>query len=326
MGVSTTDLRVVASETNYGFTLPQVRAADVWKVQQDKRQSTPLRRIYDHELVYVVSGSALISLEDNVYVAPTDSLFLIQPGVWHSFRSATESNVALLGVHFDWTKEPAELSFIECVRLFSDSVPNDALWRRPQTVTGWNVKDRPLLRLNGRPRVRQILEQVVASFALATTGSDAQCGAFLAAAIFQIELEASLQCDSWSNTELGPGTMRRLQEARNLLETPDGHNKYRSVDEVASSIGWSPDHLRRVFRLALGTSPNEVQMTARIHRAQSLLKATVPIQEVAYRCGFADPAYFSRVFKKHCGGRSPRQYVNSEAVSESRNLQDMRPR
>jgi AraC-like DNA-binding protein len=46
----------------------------------------------------------------------------------------------------------------------------------------------------------------------------------------------------------------------------------------------------------------------RLKRAADLLEETdESIQEIAYSCGFREPNYFSRVFRKKYG-RSPREF------------------
>ncbi|UXX81288.1 response regulator [Reichenbachiella carrageenanivorans] len=59
-----------------------------------------------------------------------------------------------------------------------------------------------------------------------------------------------------------------------------------------------------------GQTPNELIMTMRLKKAAHLI-ATQPeatIAEIAYSCGFSNPHYFSRSFKKHFG-KSPSKYL-----------------
>jgi AraC-like DNA-binding protein len=75
-----------------------------------------------------------------------------------------------------------------------------------------------------------------------------------------------------------------------------------SVADRARRLGLSGDALRERARLAAGSSPHEVVVAARIERAASLLAGTaLPVQEVARRVGYEDPAYFSRLFTRRTG-------------------------
>lgn len=80
------------------------------------------------------------------------------------------------------------------------------------------------------------------------------------------------------------------------------------VPELAARAGLAPRSFSRRFRAALGTSPLEFLLRARVRAAQELLRASnLSIGEIAHRCGFADPGHFSRVFSAR-GGGSPQDY------------------
>ena len=73
--------------------------------------------------------------------------------------------------------------------------------------------------------------------------------------------------------------------------------------DAARLVHRSPSTVSHQFRARLGRSFQEVRTSLKLDRAEVLL-ATVPgmtVQEAAARAGFADPLYFSRLFKKHRG-------------------------
>lgn len=70
----------------------------------------------------------------------------------------------------------------------------------------------------------------------------------------------------------------------------------------AEKLGISLTSLRRFFHTYLGTPAGEYLQSARIGRARRMLVETaLPIAEIARRCGFADPFYFSRRFRAETG-------------------------
>lgn len=81
-----------------------------------------------------------------------------------------------------------------------------------------------------------------------------------------------------------------------------------SVQEIASHVGLSRSQLYRIFQAESGESPVDFLNRYRIHEALLLLRdAELSISQVAASTGFADPLYFSRVFKQH-KGVSPSAY------------------
>lgn len=80
------------------------------------------------------------------------------------------------------------------------------------------------------------------------------------------------------------------------------HRKIR-LAEVASHLGISVRHLNRLFKTHIKTTCNEWLIEERMQKARALMLATptLPIKTIAYHCGFAKPAYFSKVYKDHWG-------------------------
>lgn len=80
------------------------------------------------------------------------------------------------------------------------------------------------------------------------------------------------------------------------------------VQHIAELLGCSPDYLSHLFHLE--TKERLTHYIQRIRVDGSILAletATLTISEIAYACGFADPAYFARVFKQH-KGLTPQKY------------------
>jgi AraC-like DNA-binding protein len=81
-----------------------------------------------------------------------------------------------------------------------------------------------------------------------------------------------------------------------------------SRQEIANAVGVNPDYLTRIFRRELSVSPWDYLNRYRIKQARVLLRTThTAIATIATEVGFAEPAYFSRVFQKEVGC-SPRAF------------------
>lgn len=115
---------------------------------------------------------------------------------------------------------------------------------------------------------------------------------------------------------------------RNILEAGGGHlnhdigkvfqakclvreqfgNPELSVQHIAAQLGCSSDYLSHRFHTETHERLTHYIQRIRIEGAILALESTKrTISEIAYACGFADPAYFARVFKQR-KGITPQEY------------------
>ena len=86
------------------------------------------------------------------------------------------------------------------------------------------------------------------------------------------------------------------------------YNKQLTLDELAKKAGYSKSRFSHLFFEIAGMSPIKYQNDIRLKNSCELLLSTdLPITEIAQSCGFNDPLYFSRIFKKKYK-ISPTQY------------------
>lgn len=83
------------------------------------------------------------------------------------------------------------------------------------------------------------------------------------------------------------------------------HNYYTeniSVAQLADMEHLSEQRFRAVFREAFGTSPSNYITDLRLAHARKLLRETnLSVAQVSRACGYEDPLYFSRLFRKKTG-------------------------
>ncbi len=81
-----------------------------------------------------------------------------------------------------------------------------------------------------------------------------------------------------------------------------------SVSELASKYRMSVGHFIRSFKDAYGYTPINYRIIKQIEQAKNFLsEMDISVSMISEMCGFSDPLYFSRQFKKHTG-LSPTQY------------------
>lgn len=82
----------------------------------------------------------------------------------------------------------------------------------------------------------------------------------------------------------------------------------KSLSAIAVRVGLSKDHLNRTLRRETGLTMGQIRDEYRLKLARRLLFEVRGIGNAAMACGFVDPNYFARWFKKQTG-LTPREYV-----------------
>ena len=81
-----------------------------------------------------------------------------------------------------------------------------------------------------------------------------------------------------------------------------------TLEQLARHFEISSANLSRLFRREFGVGFNRYLTTLRLESAMALLHSTtLPVSEVALRCGFSDSSYFIRIFREHFGA-TPKCY------------------
>lgn len=86
-------------------------------------------------------------------------------------------------------------------------------------------------------------------------------------------------------------------------------NETINLNLVASSLGYTPSHLTKLFQRYCGVSPIRFITIQRMTKARYYLKYRLDftIRQIGEMTGYEDPCYFSRVFRKE-NGTSPLEY------------------
>jgi len=96
------------------------------------------------------------------------------------------------------------------------------------------------------------------------------------------------------------------------------------VQHIAESLGCSPDYLSHLFHTETKEKLTHYIQRIRIEGAILALEGSpMTISEIAYASGFADPAYFARVFKQHKGS-TPVEYRT--LLSARRTMPEQQPK
>ena len=84
------------------------------------------------------------------------------------------------------------------------------------------------------------------------------------------------------------------------------------LEQLSRMFSYNPKYLSSAFRSFFHICIRDYILSTRINRACALMEqGFTSVKEIALLCGFSDPLYFSKVFKKRMG-RSPREHLSQD--------------
>lgn len=81
-----------------------------------------------------------------------------------------------------------------------------------------------------------------------------------------------------------------------------------SLEDTLRRLPLNYDYVRKLFKKEVGATPHEYLLRERMELASGLIRSGITnrysgytVSQISEACGFSDPLYFSRVFKKYFG-------------------------
>lgn len=147
----------------------------------------------------------------------------------------------------------------------------------------------------------QTLSRLGAEFAGRGSGR-----ADLLEAYVTIALQLTMRLSGSDAGQAGDENGRRMELLNGLIQ--QHLRSHRPAAFYAGELGVSATHLNRIVKAATGQGTHEMIAHRLTDEAKRELVFTFgSVQEISYRLGFADPAYFSRFFLKQTG-ETPRSW------------------
>lgn len=255
------------------------------------------RVIYDHELIFGVSGEAVLCYEGDRYPCGQSDLLYLKPNLPHQLIVEEGKRFRAHCVHFDWIAMEEQYNFsAEQYYLRTDYTPEqmkhaETLSRRPASeLIGMNID----VRTTGLP-----FDLAVALFRdLHQSYCENSLSAQLRqrAALLQI---LALVLDSRHVTDQRkPRHQKIMRQVMHYMETH--YMKPLTASSLASQFGLSPKYFGVLFKANTGLAVHEYLLDIRMRQAKDLLVHTrMPIKQIAQEIGVCDEYYFAKLFKRH---------------------------
>jgi AraC-like DNA-binding protein len=227
------------------------------------------RILNEYQIVYITRGAGIFQAAGTTWDVTAGSLFMILPGLSHRYRPLPEKGwkeywVGFKGSYFNKLMREG---FLSESRLFFNMGLYDyvvtAFNRIFEEVRG----QKPLFQMKACASVLDIISETLAR----------------------------------SRRQEQPGHYQTIVEkAKCLMET----NVYGAINipAIAEHAGVSTSRLNEIFKQFTSMTPYQYYIHIKIHKAEELLdRENLSIKEAAWRMGFDDQYYFSRLFKNKTG-------------------------
>ena len=241
------------------------------------------RKACDARLFYICGSTCRLAVGGREYALCEGALLLWKGGT--PYRFMADRPFRLVAVNFDFTQAHKE----ERTPFPMRDLDDDLLLENP-TFTDFEVLNAPIV-LNDAQEAGPKVTRLRDEFARRRPGGEALCSAWLKELI--IEAARSAQFST-------PHGVDKLEAVLRYVEKNFGRPL--SNEELAAQAGYHAYHLNRIMKNTLGMTLHRYVTNLRVEKAKECLLSTpLSVAEIAEKCGFRTPYYFTNVFKKQCG-------------------------
>ena len=238
------------------------------------------RVLREHQFVYISAGEGVLEMARSRWRITPGQAFILFPGAWHRYRPDARTG---------WSEH-----WVGC----------DGPVVRRLVRHGFFSPQRPVLRVREEDLLLGAFSSVIEAI---HAGRPALQQVASGATLYIMSLLYSAQQPG----QEGQNVARAIHEAMHGMADPTQPDP--PLPELARRLGVSYTWFRRMFTHHTGLSPHQYRLQIKLGRARTLLSDTaLTVKEVAFRCGFENEHYFSRLFKRKTG-RAPGEWRRSLA-------------
>jgi AraC-like DNA-binding protein len=228
------------------------------------------RVLREYQFVYISAGKGVLEMARSRWRITPGQAFILFPGAWHRYRPDTRTG---------WSEH-----WVGC----------EGPVVRRLVRHGFFSPQRPVLRVREEDLLLGAFSSVIEAIHAGRP------------ALQQVASGATLYIMSLLYSAQQPGQEGRQNVARAIHEAmrrmADPTQTPPPLPELAHRLGVSYTWFRRTFAHHTGLSPHQYRLQIKLGRARTLLSDTaLTVKEVAFRCGFQNEHYFSRLFKRKTG-------------------------
>ncbi len=255
-----------------------------------------LRASYDHILLYVLSGKALITVENENYSLSQGNVLFIKPGCFYSFVS--QDKFEFIGIHFDFGDENSIQKGFYIAPETKEKFNSKKICEN-EIITGEDCFNNVYF-ADGFNNLEESFKQIAREFNKAEKYFDFRISCILTSILIEISRQAQANENSYENID---------DTGRAVLDyIHKNYVKNISIESLSKQFKFHSTYLNILVKKMTGYPIHKYIMVRRISKAIELLQySDMRISEVAEKVGFPDASHFSKTFKQLMG-KGPREF------------------
>jgi AraC-like DNA-binding protein len=227
------------------------------------------RILPEFQMVYISNGEGIFSAEDKTYTVKSGSMLLLLPDMKHFYKPLYET-----GWHEYW---------VGFTGSFFTGLVEKGFLSKEHIFFNMGLHDYVLSIFT------RIFDEVRAQYPLYQIKT--------CSLVFMLLTELLI---NERRREYPSYAQQIVEQAKYLME--ENINKEIDLKIIAELIGISTSRLNDIFKTHTSMTPYQYYIQIKIHRACHLLEQPgMTIKEAAFKLGFYDQYYFSRLFKQKTG-------------------------
>lgn len=263
-------------------TIPSRSSLHHWEIRPHRHESF-------FQILYIDAGSGDAVFDGVSHTISPPAVITVPPHLNHGFRFSRDIDGFVITVLISHLKtSPGDRSRL-------------GAWLAEPHLTLLDTADADAA------YVASSLRRLGEEFANHRNGRSDLLEAYLTSALL---LTARIAQKADEGASAGDESERRMEMLQGLIQ--HHFRSHKPAAFYAEALGISPAHLSRIVRSKTGHGAHELITRKLLDEAKRELVFTfASVQEISFRLGFADPAYFSRFFVKQTG-ETPRAWRIAE--------------
>ena len=227
------------------------------------------RVLPEFQMIYITRGEGVFTCSDKTYQVMPGCFMLVLPGLKHMYRPVLETGwqeywVGFRGAYFTRLLEEGRFS---AEHVFFETGLHDSILSFFNQIFDEVRSQRPLYQFKTCALILSLVAEVLTRERRREQPN------------YYEKIVANAKC---------------------LMES----NVYSAINlpAISEQLSMSTSRLNEIFKTYTSMTPYQYYIQIKIHRAESLLEQEdIPVKEAAFRMGFEDQYYFSRLFKNKTG-------------------------